>query len=142
MTIEISEGIAALWYVSWPGADWMAGAWTDADGSPMAKYRFRYYQDREVFDSTDTKSWFVIKRKPGCPAMKMEELIDVLSIMATRLAEEAKAKKWEFVRGSSSRAQFMEQFQQLPFVHMKTLNEMTTAQENHHDSNTIGGGHR
>jgi hypothetical protein len=66
MTIEVRDGrFFSRWYFA--GAtdvpfDVMAAVWKDSEVNHWdAMYRFRYHNDKNVFDSTDEKRWYSIR---------------------------------------------------------------------------------
>jgi len=66
MTIEVRDGrFFSRWYFACATNvpfDVMAAVWKDAGASHWeAMYRFRYHNDKKVFDSTDEKRWYSIR---------------------------------------------------------------------------------
>lgn len=66
MTIEVRDGrFFSRWYFASAAGvpyDVMAAVWKDSDADHWeAAYRFRYYNDSKVFDSTDEKRWYSVQ---------------------------------------------------------------------------------
>lgn len=62
--IVLQEGryFAAFWFVNSAdkSRDWLAALWKDEGGDWCGAYRFRYYNDDKLVDSSDEKSWYAI----------------------------------------------------------------------------------
>lgn len=120
MSIIFDENTVGVWYVAFPGKDWMAGVTREGDGF-LLQYRFRYYHDPlDPWDGKDEKSWYsgTLTGAREVVIDKMREMCIVL--MATGGGENL----YECVRALDEPFdQFMERFKQLPFVHMRTCTE-------------------
>lgn len=124
MTIEISEKTLGLWYVELPenAGNWMASAWLNDDGTPLATYRFRFYRDNATWDSKDEKSWRTIGPNKDAPGgASARTLIDAISEMARFIeTSQGRGQRYELIRGEGSIEWFMEELSKLPFFNMKT----------------------
>jgi len=58
--LDAIEYISAIWFVPYPGGDWMAMLFRlPGDRRWRVKYRFGYYSgSRDPFDDSDRKSWY------------------------------------------------------------------------------------
>lgn len=80
--------IDTFWFVSGGGTwDFMGGVYTAEDGRWLAKYRFRYYNSADAWDSGDTKNVYQIG-----PIDAKEEtrakLVAIFTMLTKHMAEE------------------------------------------------------
>ncbi len=78
-----TDHIISVWFISTPGADWMAKLWV-REGVPMGCYRFRYYKDEKTFGSEDEKHWYAMRApKDSNP----DELAAIIENIASHLPD-------------------------------------------------------
>ncbi len=110
--------IEAVWYVSWPDADWMAMVYRDTPEAPWrATYRFRYYKDAEAWQSQDEKAIYEIRAKDGA-AETVTKLAAGFDAVSAEIARQQQGQRWIMVvRGSADR--FTDLLVKQPWAHVK-----------------------
>jgi hypothetical protein len=128
MSIEITDGTQALWYITIPNGDWMAGINAQDGGGFKLTHRFRYYRDNEAWDSKDEKRWY---------SGEIDDLakgIEAVRLIVQKLKEAGAGQSWEILRGTGSIEEFTAQFMRLPFVHAKRQNMGSNDEQDHVDA--------
>ena len=83
MAIEIKQEntYLGIWNAAFTGGDFMAIGWKTPTGPWKVEYRFRYYVDRKVFDSNDTRNWYGFSARDGSEASRISVKIAMDTIM-------------------------------------------------------------
>ena len=124
MTIEIRDGryFAAMWFIAGDGHDWHAALYHDA--APEAPwelvFRFRYYDDNEIHDSQDHKSWY----KSIAPRTRTEEQVvaDVERLVADLMTSGRYDERFPTVVIQSDRPEAVaDKLSRQPWAHGKGL---------------------
>jgi hypothetical protein len=120
MSIEITEGTIGIWYTELPNneGNWMAGAKRDPDGTYDVTYRFRYYRDEKTFESSDERRWEGFKIDS-----KKSDAVTRITSSLRFVQQHLGGNSYEVLRGTGSIKQFMEEFEKLPFVHVRRMSK-------------------
>jgi hypothetical protein len=130
MSLVIDEKMVGIWYLhTLPTQDWMA---TVRELVPDEKYeltyRFSYYKDDKVFDSDDKKNWY-----RGEVSGTRNYVILSLRSAAKMLAMVAVGKVYELLNDGDLK-EFMNKFQDAPFVFMRQVSKEEYEKEEAHDT--------
>ena len=87
--------VDAVWFVPFPGGDWMAVIFRDdATGPWLLRYRFRHHVDRKIFGSADVKNWYGGSAPPDADRAKLRAAVDdAAADVAARSTPPAKIRK-------------------------------------------------
>jgi hypothetical protein len=115
--IEIGEPTRAIWFVTMPAApgDWMACLNALENGRFHLTYRFRYYHDKDVWDSKDKKNWY------SGETDDLEKGIAVVRLVAESVKENGLGEVTELLRGNLTARDFMRLLMAQPFAHTKKM---------------------
>lgn len=102
-TITETSYVECLWDISCHDMEVMALVYKDSPEKPWrATYRFRYYQDKKVFDSADRKSVYHLRAKSSDDADRdqLVKAMDMLAAMTRAAFPEARVER-QPVRGGA-----------------------------------------
>lgn len=116
MTILIDDSIIGMWFLPFPGGDFLAAINRLEDGKLDLKSRFRRYRSADAWDGKDTKSWrnFVVD-------LPVQDAIEKMrAIVAGMQSLEGCGQSTELIRGEAESAlDFMVRLQAMPFAHCR-----------------------
>lgn len=118
MSMVLDENVIGIWFVNLSSmSDWLGTISLDDNGDYELIYRFRYYVDDKAHDSADRKNWtkaIIAKRFGG-----VTKVIDHMRSVVQQLAKLAGDVSFhEILMTDEGLDDFMERFQELPFVHV------------------------
>lgn len=111
--------VETVWFVAWPGADWMAIVYRDTkDGPWRATFRWHYMAGVDR-DDCGTKSAYEHTGADTSEA-KRRKLVEVYDTIANVICATKKGKKWRVnVQGDQDR--FLKLMSQQEWMHIKVL---------------------
>jgi len=115
VSMILSENVYGIYFIEMPDyrQDWLGQIEKTDDGYKLT-YRHRYYKDDKTFDSEDEKHWYVMDLPDLATALEKLEFIK-------RMSEQfMNGKSYDLLMGDKSMDEFMEEFREMPFVHMET----------------------
>ena len=115
--LEAIEYMLAIWYVRFPGGDWMAAVFREAgDAQWHLKYRFRYYSGSgDPFDGSDSKNWYQFRT-----AKPEDEILRDVDFLAEELARKA-GSDVDRVEVRGGRAEFFEKCGGRPWLKLQRV---------------------
>lgn len=119
--LKPDTSVFGFWFVRVisPGAngDWMCCLLKQKDEPWKAQYRFRWYVDNKFHGSDDRKSWMVIDTKNEFGDAP-RDLIDVLHLIAGRIAAMSEEHAVNFVEVDGSSDKAIDLLRNQDFVHI------------------------
>ena len=118
--IEFDEKIVGVWFLTTipDKQDWLAAIRElKPDAEYELTYRFRYYEDKKVWDSKDKKNWY-----KGTLTGTKNYVVMTFRQVAKGLAEHSPAPLYE-VMNDRGYDDFIRRFQDQPFVTSKMLSK-------------------
>jgi hypothetical protein len=112
-TVVVDDDLLACWYIQLTTEqDFFGGVSREPDGSFKVSYRFRYYRDDKVHDSSDEKS---CTEMTSTDADTLKKVRGIVQLMRAKSG----GRMFEVLREQRTTEQMLEEISAWPVVHRR-----------------------